>query len=559
VRALTVSVTSAVAVLALAVPLLGSPAAAGRGLTAHAGDTQSTILYVDVPASGTDSLYEMNGDGSYQRIITSATGGSDFSLSRDGTKILYDNSAGIFMMNSDGTDPHEIVPVTSPVSETPQLAPDDTQVVYAASTGPSTSGIYVADLNEPFPPRLLTSGTSSDREPTWSPDGTQVAFARLETNGSGNSDIYAINTDGTNVRLVAPNGSDPSWSPLGQTLAYQSSDGTAPSVLLTVAQGGGTPTPVTPSSLGAVAPVWSPDGSELAFADNATSPTQVGLVDLATGAVSTLTAGPDAHGSPSWSGTIGPAQVACNAAYTLAGAGGAVFPFGTARYYGSMDSARLNAPVVSLATTPDGDGYDLVATDGGIFSFGDARFYGSTGGLRLNQPVVGMALTADGGGYWLVARDGGVFAFGDARFHGSMGGQHLNAPVVGMAADPATGGYWLVAADGGIFSFDAPFLGSMGNVRLNQPVVGLAAVGGGGYRLVARDGGLFSFGDAGFFGSTGGQTLDAPMVGLAGIPDGGGYWEVAADGGVFAFGDAQFCGSTGGFALAQPVVALAAG
>jgi len=41
------------------------------------------------------------------------------------------------------------------------------------------------------------------------------------------------------------------------------------------------------------------------------------------------------------------------------------------------------------------------------------------GGKTLNAPVVSIALTPDGKGYWLVAADGGVFAFGDAPFEGS--------------------------------------------------------------------------------------------------------------------------------------------
>ena len=37
-------------------------------------------------------------------------------------------------------------------------------------------------------------------------------------------------------------------------------------------------------------------------------------------------------------------------------------------------------------------------------------FYGSMGGRRLDAPIVGMASTPDGRGYWLVASDGGIFA-----------------------------------------------------------------------------------------------------------------------------------------------------
>ncbi len=208
--------------------------------------------------------------------------------------------------------------------------------------------------------------------------------------------------------------------------------------------------------------------------------------------------------------------------------------------YGGLSGVPLNAPIVSLAPTADGNGYWLLGRDGGVFSFGDAHFYGSTGSLRLNAPVVAMAATPDGGGYWFVASDGGVFAYGDAQFYGSMGGQHLNAPIVGMAVDQATGGYWLVASDGGIFSFNAPFPGSAGSLVLHSPIIGMqASPNGSGYRLAASDGGIFSY-DLPFAGSYAGKGPH-PMVGITGQGSTG-YWLLDSCGGVYTFGTAQFYG-----------------
>ena len=65
-------------------------------------------------------------------------------------------------------------------------------------------------------------------------------------------------------------------------------------------------------------------------------------------------------------------------------------------------------PVTSSPPAPHG--YWLVGSDGGIFSFGSAQFYGSTGSLKLQRPVVGIVPTKDDGGYWLDASDGGVFS-----------------------------------------------------------------------------------------------------------------------------------------------------
>jgi hypothetical protein len=217
-------------------------------------------------------------------------------------------------------------------------------------------------------------------------------------------------------------------------------------------------------------------------------------------------------------------------------------------YLGNPGFLNLNAPIVGMATTPDGNGYWMTGADGGVFAYGDAGFYGSTGNINLVRPIVGMAATTDGKGYWFVAADGGVFAYGDAGFYGSMGAKHLNQPIVGMAPTADGKGYWLVAADGGIFSFgDAGFYGSAGNIHLNQPIVGMTATQDGkGYWFVASDGGVFSYGDAPFYGSAGNLQLNEPVTGMLATPGSRGYWLVASDGGLFAYGDAQFEGSLGG-------------
>ena len=89
-----------------------------------------------------------------------------------------------------------------------------------------------------------------------------------------------------------------------------------------------------------------------------------------------------------------------------------------------------SAPWSVSRRLPSQQGYWLVASDGGIFSFGNAGFYGSIPGLglapagsglphSLNAPIIGMVPSADGNGYFMVASDGGVFTFGDAKFEGS--------------------------------------------------------------------------------------------------------------------------------------------
>ena len=259
--------------------------------------------------------------------------------------------------------------------------------------------------------------------------------------------------------------------------------------------------------------------------------------------------------------TTPPAEdVAKTQGYTLVGADGGIYNFGTSQFHGSTGDMKLNQPVIGLANKKGGTGYWLVAKDGGIFTFGDAEFFGSTGDMKLNAPILGMEATPTGKGYWLFGADGGIFTFGDANFFGSTGDMKLNAPAVGLAVNEKGDGYWLVAQDGGIFSFgNVPFHGSTGDKKLNQPVFDMSPTAGDkGYWLVAKDGGVFSFGDAEqkFSGSAVG-VASGVVIGMGTTPTSNGYWIADSAGGVYPFGDARALGDRKGQTNNAPMVGFA--
>jgi hypothetical protein len=282
---------------------------------------------------------------------------------------------------------------------------------------------------------------------------------------------------------------------------------------------------------------------------------------------------------------VGMAPTPDGGGYWMAQAGGGVYSFGDAHFYGSLPGLHIvpSSPIVSIAAAPDGGGYWLVGADGGVFTFGDAHFYGSLPAMHINpfSPIVGIGITHDGGGYWLLGADGGVFTFGDAPYctvkvptaavahpSGYIVGDGYSA--VGVAADPGSVGYDEIDSGGGGFALppagepcdpnssqDFGYLSLPGNVPLDPTaqISGVAgAVNGQRVWLVGIDGGVFTPVDnttqgtsapSPFYGSLPdiGVTPVAPIVGMAATPDGGGYWMVGADGGVFAFGDAAFYGS----------------
>ena len=71
----------------------------------------------------------------------------------------------------------------------------------------------------------LTNSPGDDRDPTWSPDGSQIAFSSVR---DGNTEIYVMRADGTGLRRVTNDPAEdvsPAWSPDGSTIAFASGVG----------------------------------------------------------------------------------------------------------------------------------------------------------------------------------------------------------------------------------------------------------------------------------------------------------------------------------------------
>jgi Tol biopolymer transport system component len=68
----------------------------------------------------------------------------------------------------------------------------------------------------------LTRNNAEDTHPTWSPDGSQIAFASNRTTAEDiepNFDIYIMNADGSEVSLITTNPANdmyPDWKPQQQ-------------------------------------------------------------------------------------------------------------------------------------------------------------------------------------------------------------------------------------------------------------------------------------------------------------------------------------------------------
>lgn len=148
------------------------------------------------------------------------------------------------------------------------------------AVGTNTAGgglsIYLKQLDRgPFT-RLSFGG--QDRRPTWSPDGSTIAFIRDSLNGGG---VYGIPADGSGGERVLARISRPvqevAWSPDGEWLVVRTDNGT-PGAGDLVALRTADPTtevPLAASKFTEMHPAISPDGRWLAYVSDESGANEV--------------------------------------------------------------------------------------------------------------------------------------------------------------------------------------------------------------------------------------------------------------------------------------------
>jgi Tol biopolymer transport system component len=123
-------------------------------------------------------------------------------------------------------------------------------------------------------PRWLTHGNSTDRQPTYSPDGQWVAFS---SNRGGNLDVWAVNRrDGTVRRLTDDPADDwdPSYSPDGHRLLF-GSNRSGPYEVWAANPDGSDARQLSHDGMFAQNPQQTPDGKWIVY--HSTNPAHAGL------------------------------------------------------------------------------------------------------------------------------------------------------------------------------------------------------------------------------------------------------------------------------------------
>jgi len=218
----------------------------------------------------------------------------------------------------------------SVTSGAPTWSPDGQRIAFVSTTclpdrppcaGPSE--IVVVGLDGSAQRKLSQDPvrTGLGAPPVLSPNWRKIAFARdrglyreyLDGTSLHYSDIVVMSVDGSRRRVLTPRGfyTDPVWSPDGSKIAFVRSHGDDADVYVVEADGAGRrklahaisypSNPYGVPKSPAPNPAWSPDGRKIAFTSNRDGNEDIYVVDVEGGGLVNLTRSRGTDRKPVWS------------------------------------------------------------------------------------------------------------------------------------------------------------------------------------------------------------------------------------------------------------------
>lgn len=175
------------------------------------------------------------------------------------TRFMNGVGREVWVMNPDGTGPTRLL-----AGDQPSWSPDGSKIAFgcpypnydSVCTAPADgSSVHLVPNNEPYP----------QADPTWSPDGQRLGITSQPSCGEYcfSSGIWRIDAvDGSDPILMVDEAAQPSWS-RNRRIVFTSISTGGIHVVNTTAPGSSSP--LTQNDGSAASPDWSPDGERIVF------------------------------------------------------------------------------------------------------------------------------------------------------------------------------------------------------------------------------------------------------------------------------------------------------
>ena len=270
----------------------------GRGEIRYAGRSGGSMLQHSFTHEGADFDADISGAG--DRLVFAST--------------RHHENPDIYIKRVDATAVTQLTSDTSADIQ-PAFSPDNQRIAFASDRAGNWD-IWIIDINGQHPIQV-TDSAMDEVHPTWSLDGQRIVYSALPPN-TGQWELWVSPAQAKASSTFIGYGVFPEWSPVDDTILFQRARqrGSRWYSIWTVRLADGEPlypTEVASSSHYAlVTPSWSRDGRFIAYTSVETSPaiesdfgasyqaSDVWVMDADGGLRARLTDGHTANFSPTW-------------------------------------------------------------------------------------------------------------------------------------------------------------------------------------------------------------------------------------------------------------------
>ena len=200
-------------------------------------------------------------------------GASTFATSSAGALVYMERAPSAVLEAIDLKGNVDVMDVSTGSPGWPRISPDG-RLAAVHIGGRESRELWIFDLTRPGSIRQLTFRGGGF--PTWSPDGTRIAFMSRR---GGTGDLYIVAADGSlppehltgsGTTLIPV-----SWSPAGVLAYYEIGDVRQKNLWVIDVKNGSEPVPFVESPANELSPVFSPDGRYIAYVSNETGQNEI--------------------------------------------------------------------------------------------------------------------------------------------------------------------------------------------------------------------------------------------------------------------------------------------